>query len=71
MTLTERQRGIMEFIRQRIAAGLPPTIREIGAHFGIRTPNGVMCHLKALEARGLIVRDAKKARSIRLVEAAQ
>ncbi len=28
-----------------------PTVREIGAHFGIGSPNGVMCHLKALDRK--------------------
>ena len=32
--------------------GYGPTVREIGREFGIKSPNGVMCHLRALEARG-------------------
>src|SRR5438034_7586991 len=29
--------------------GFGPTVREIGDGFEIKSPNGVMCHLKALE----------------------
>ena len=38
---------------------LPAAIRDIGKEFGIVSPNGVMCHLKALEKKGFINRDAK------------
>jgi repressor LexA len=66
--LTERQREIYEFIRERIEArGYGPTVREIGKGFGIKSPNGVMCHLKALETKGIILRDKKHARAIQLV----
>jgi repressor LexA len=67
--LTERQRKIYEFIRSKILGrGLPPTIREIGNAFGIDSPNGVMCHLRALEKKGLIHRDNKSARAIQLTD---
>jgi SOS-response transcriptional repressor LexA len=57
-TLTSRQREIYDFIRQKIEArGYGPTVREIGSAFEIRSPNGVMCHLKALEKKGLIKRE--------------
>ena len=47
--LTERQEGIYAYVRGRILSGDPaPTVREIGEVFGIRSPNGVICHLKAL-----------------------
>ncbi|HID77315.1 MAG TPA: repressor LexA, partial [Planctomycetaceae bacterium] len=52
--LTQRQRAIYEFIRQKIRErGYGPTVREIGRQFGIQSPNGVVCHLKALEKKGL------------------
>jgi repressor LexA len=65
--LTERQQAIFEFIRDKIRnRGYGPTVREIGQEFGIRSPNGVMCHLKALEKKGLIVREPNMSRAIRL-----
>ena len=65
--LTDRQRAIYDFIRDLIVRrGYGPTVREIAKRFGIRSPNGVMCHLRALERKGLIRRDANKARAIEL-----
>src|SRR5207249_3938732 len=56
------------FIRgYRHAHDRSPTIREIGGHFGIRSPNGVVCHLKALLQKRLIEQDALISRSIRVV----
>lgn len=67
--LTARQKQIYDFIRQKIEQrGYPPTVREIGDHFGIKSPNGVMCHLKALVKKGLINRKDQEARAIQLVD---
>ncbi len=52
--LTQRQRDVYVFIRDKIhSRGYGPTVREIAQQFQIRSPNGVMCHLKALEKKGL------------------
>lgn len=67
--LTERQRQVYEFIRGRALRGVPsPTVREMCSHFGIRSPNGIASHLRALEKKGLIVRDTRQARNIALTE---
>ncbi len=67
--LTPRQREIYEFLKNLILnRGYGPTVREIGYEFGIRSPNGVMCHLKALEKKGLITREAHMSRAIQLTE---
>jgi len=67
--LTERQREVYEFIRGKIEnRGYGPTVREIGQAFEIRSPNGVMCHLKALEKKGLIKREGFSARAIQLID---
>lgn len=66
-SLTDRQNEIYDYIRRRILTfGLAPTVREIGREFEIRSPNGVMCHLKAIEKKGLIVRSETLSRGIRL-----
>ena len=66
--LSPRQRKILEYIRETVdTRGYPPTVREIGENFGIKSPNGVMCHLKALEKKGLILREDHAARAIQLV----
>ena len=65
--LTTRQRSVYEFIRDKIVhRGYGPTVREIGEQFKISSPNGVMCHLKALEKKGLIHRSPNKSRAIEL-----
>src|SRR5438445_12139965 len=67
--LTTRQRAIYDFIKDKIInRGYGPTVREIGAGFKIRSPNGVMCHLKALEKKGLISREAHMSRAIQISE---
>jgi repressor LexA len=66
---TERQQAVYEFIREKIRhRGYGPTVREIGLHFGIRSPNGVMCHLKALERKGFITREPNMSRAIQLAQ---
>ncbi|MFM8250470.1 MAG: transcriptional repressor LexA [Planctomycetota bacterium] len=65
--LTKRQRAVYEFIREKIVnRGYGPTVREIGEEFEIASPNGVMCHLKALEKKGIIFRSPNKSRAIEL-----
>lgn len=70
--LTQRQSDIYDFLKDKILnRGYGPTVREIGAHFGIRSPNGVMCHLKALERKGLITRESHMSRAIQLCDQPQ
>lgn len=65
--LTSRQREIYEFICSKVEGrGYPPSIREIGDAFAIRSPNGVMCHLRALEKKGIIKREENHARAIQI-----
>ncbi len=65
--LTQRQQAVYEFIRDKIRnRGYGPTVREIGKNFNIRSPNGVMCHLKALEKKQLITREPNMSRAIQL-----
>src|SRR5437870_13426041 len=67
--LTDRQREIYDFIRDKIEGrGYGPTVREIGVAFDIKSPNGVMCHLKALETKGIIKRETFSARAIQLID---
>lgn len=67
--LTSQQQAVYDLIRDRIVSrGYGPTVREIGEHMHIKSPNGVMCHLRALERKGMIVRSANKSRAIELTE---
>ena len=67
--LTQRQQEVYDMIRSLIVdRAYGPTVREIGEQFGIKSPNGVMCHLRALERKGLIRRSPNKSRAIELTE---
>jgi repressor LexA len=64
--LTDRQQQVLHYIRQSITErGYPPTLREIGAHMGIRSTNGVNDHLRALERKGYLTREDMKSRALR------
>ncbi len=65
--LTERQQAILRFIETQVSElGFPPSLREIGAHFGIKSTNGVSDHLRALERKGFLVRTERQPRALRL-----
>jgi repressor LexA len=69
--LTAKQQTIFNYIRSLIEGrGFGPTIREIAEKMDFKSPNGVVCHLKALERKGLIRRSAHKSRSIVLTDQA-
>jgi len=66
--LTDRQRAVLDFIRRSAECnGFPPTLREIGHHFGIRSTNGVNDHMKTLERKGYLERAPFKSRALRLL----
>lgn len=67
--LTDRQAEVLEFIRQKFAAGEPaPTPREIAAAFGWASKRAAECHIEALIQRGRLTATPGKARSLRLVD---
>lgn len=53
--LTDQQSKVLAFIVDN-AAMYSPTVREIARAFGFRSPNGVTCHLAALERKGYLRR---------------
>lgn len=64
--LTAKQAQVLDFIKAN--SGLyGPAVREIAAAFGIKSPNGVVCHLKALERKGFVRRTPGIARGIEVV----
>ncbi len=66
-SLTERQRKILEYIHSEIMEkGYPPTFREIGNRFGIKSTNGVNATLKALEKKGYLKRRSRVSRGIEI-----
>lgn len=69
LKLTDRQRQILDLIREAIArSGFPPTRAEIANTLGFRSANAAEDHLKALARKGAIELTAGASRGIRLLE---
>jgi len=63
--LTERQQSILRFIARHINKhGYQPSLRELGAEFGIKNPNGVLCHLRSMERKGHVSLLGSTARAV-------
>ena len=53
--LTKAQAAMLRWIGAYYAANLrPPTFREMQVAFGIKSPNGVTCHVLALRRKGYL-----------------
>lgn len=66
--LSAKQQQIYDFITAAVAEqGYPPSVREIGAAVGLKSPSTVHFHLKALEREGLISKDAGKGRALTVI----
>src|SRR5439155_14956417 len=62
--LTERQQSILNFINEYVENnGFPPSVREIGRHFGIY-PATVQDHITALERKGQLQKKRFQSRSL-------
>ncbi len=69
--MTSRQREILDFIDGYWCLHRrPPTVREIGAAIGLKSPASVHYHLEALARNGLVEHVPNSPRSIRIREAA-
>ncbi len=63
--LTERQRGILNFIESETRdRGYPPSVREIGEAVGLTSTSTVHAHLATLQRLGYLRRDPTKPRAI-------
>lgn len=68
---TQIQLDTLDWMREYIAEhGMPPTIREIGAAFGIKSTNGVHDRLMGMKRKGLLRHAPGRARAWRPVELA-
>ena len=66
--LTKRQREIYNYVVEYINKNnFPPSIREIGAAFGLSSPATVHTHLKNLECAGYIQITENKFRAIKII----
>ncbi|HJW81503.1 MAG TPA: transcriptional repressor LexA, partial [Acidiferrobacterales bacterium] len=65
--LTDREREVYDFVRAYTRRhGVPPKLREIGAHLGVASRGTVHRYLRAIEAAGLIAITPDRARGVRL-----
>lgn len=65
--LTARQRRVLEFLRDEVAArGYPPSMREIGQAVGLVSTSSVSHQLKQLEKMGHIRRDPFRPRAMEI-----
>ena len=65
--ITQRQQEILDFIMTHFRQeNFWPSIREIQFHFGFKSTNAVMGHLRALEKKGCISRDMGRARTFKV-----
>lgn len=63
--LTDRQRGILDFIETNMRdRGYPPSVREIGEAVGLSSSATVHNHLATLQKLGYLHRDPTKPRAI-------
>lgn len=56
--ITEKQEAVLNFIEQyQMQFGKSPTIREMREHFGVKSDNSILKHLKALTDKGYLEKD--------------
>ncbi len=67
--LTGRQRQILDYLVKRAQEkGYAPSVREIAAAFGLRSPSTVHQHLTALEHKGHIHRNGEQMRAVEVLD---
>lgn len=66
--LTPRQLDILQWISGFADAhGYAPTYRQIGRHYGWKSPGAaVATHLQSLERKGVVTREPGQARTLKL-----
>lgn len=62
----ETRERVWRYVRDRLLAGRPPTVREVQRHFGFQAVESARRHLAALVAAGRLVQEEGKARGYRL-----
>jgi len=66
ISLSPQRAAILEFLRERIAAGAPPSLAEIAEAFGFASRNAAQKHVQALVSAGLIELQTGQKRGLRL-----
>lgn len=67
-TLTQPEHRAILFINEFAAErGYPPTIRQIAAGLGMKSPSGAHRLVEALEDAGMLHREGQRRRTIRII----
>jgi repressor LexA len=70
--ITRRQNQILDYIQKcQQKDGITPSMRDIAAHFGFRSPRTVTDHVEALRKKGALVSEPGLARTLRVVSPLQ
>lgn len=64
--VSENEKMVFEFIKDRIEEGYPPTVREICAEFGFKSTSTAHRYINNLTAKGLLEKGNNQNRAIRL-----
>lgn len=64
--VTENEKMVFEFMKDRIEEGYPPTVREICAEFGFKSTSTAHRYINNLTAKGLLEKGNNQNRAIRL-----
>ncbi|WP_124101097.1 transcriptional repressor LexA [Ruminococcus sp. Marseille-P6503] len=67
MKLTENERKVFEFVKQRLEEGYPPTVREICAQFGFKSTSTAHRYIASLTEKGFLEKGANQNRALKLV----
>ncbi len=68
-TISEKQLEILKYIIKKVKEqGYPPTVREIGSYFSLKSSATIHAHLKKLEELGYIKRNPLKPRAIEILD---
>ncbi|MGN0602272.1 MAG: transcriptional repressor LexA [Oscillospiraceae bacterium] len=67
MKLSENEKMVFEYIKQRLEEGYPPTVREICAEFGFKSTSTAHRYISSLTEKGLLEKGSKQNRAIKLV----
>lgn len=67
MRLSENEKRVFEYIKQRLEEGYPPTVREICGEFGFKSTSTAHRYIASLTEKGLLEKGNKQNRALKLV----
>ena len=67
MKLSENEKRVLEYIKQRLEDGYPPTVREICSEFGFKSTSTAHRYIASLTEKGLLEKASNQNRAIKLV----